>query len=152
MSRVSALAYIEPQLPTLAEHPPQGDGWLHEVKNDGYRTTLAMQRGTEFAYTRNGFDLTDRYPGIVRAAARFPCKSAMLDGEVIEDADGVSDFEKLQTAIKTRSRALIFYGFDLLHLDGKDLRPMSERRLLLQQLLGGDPDSPSNSAGNIWAT
>jgi ATP-dependent DNA ligase len=106
---------------------------------------LAMQRGTVFAYTRNGFDWTDRYPSIVRAAARLHRKSAMLDGEIIvQDADGVSDFEELQIAIKTRSRALIFYGFDLLHLDGEDLRnrPLSERRLLLQKLLGGNPDSP----------
>jgi DNA ligase D-like protein (predicted ligase) len=145
MSRVSALAFIEPQLPTLAEHPPQGDGWLHEVKHDGYRTMLALLGGTAFAYSRNGFDWTDRYPGIVRAAAQLRCKSAMLDGEVIvQNADGVSDFEKLQTAVKARSGALIFYGFDLLHLDGTDLRnrPLSERRRLLQKLLDGNPDSP----------
>jgi ATP-dependent DNA ligase len=70
MSRVIALAFIEPQLPTLTEQPPHGEGWLHEVKHDGYRTMLAILRGTVFAYSRNGFDWTNRYPGIVKAAAQ----------------------------------------------------------------------------------
>ena len=92
---------------------------MHEVKHDGYRTLLAVQRGSVVALTRNGFDWTDRYPRIAEATARLRCKSAMLDGEVVvQDAN----FEALQTAIKSRRNSLIFYAFDLLHLDGKDLR------------------------------
>ena len=83
MSRVSAFSFIEPQLPSLVDQPPEGAQWIHEVKHDGYRTLLAVQRGSVVAYTRNGFDWTDRYPRIVEAAGRLRCKSAMLDGEVI---------------------------------------------------------------------
>jgi ATP-dependent DNA ligase len=97
------------------------------------------------AYTRNGFDWTDRYPLIVEVAARLRCKSAMLDGEVIvQDARGASDFDELQKAIKSRRGGLIFYAFDLLHIDGKDLRgrPLTERRRFLKKLIGHDPASP----------
>ena len=117
MSRV--LPFIEPQLPTLVDQPPEGADWVHELKHDGYRTLLAISRGTAVAYTRNGHDWTECYPGIVAAAAKLPCKSAMLDGEVIvQDARGASDFEALQSALRQRGTPLIFYAFDLLHLDG----------------------------------
>jgi bifunctional non-homologous end joining protein LigD len=70
------------------------------VKHDGYRTMLVVERGTASAYTRNGHDWSDRYPGIIAAARRLPCRSAILDGEVIvQDARGVSDFEALQAAL-----------------------------------------------------
>ena len=78
MSRVAALTFIEPQLPSLVEQPPEEE-WVHEVKHDGYRTLLAVQRGKVVAYTRKGYDWTDRYRGIAAAAARLRCKSAMLD-------------------------------------------------------------------------
>ena len=83
MPHVNALSFIEPQLPSLVDQPPEGAKWIYEVKHDGYRTLLAVQRGSVVAYTRNGFDWTDRYPRIVEAAGRLRCKSAMLDGEVI---------------------------------------------------------------------
>src|SRR3954462_15467418 len=88
-------------------------------------------RGAALAYTRNGFDWSDRYPGIVRSAAKLNCRSAILDGEVIvQDARGVSDFESLKAAIRWRPESLIFYGFDLLHLNDTDFRsePLLERR------------------------
>ena len=131
MSRVGVLPFIEPQLPPLVDQPPEGADWIHELKHDGYRTLLATSRGTAVAYTRNGHDWTDQYPGIVAAAARLRCKSAMLDGEVIvQDARGASDFEALQSALRRRGAPLIFYAFDLLHLDGRDCRnePLLERR------------------------
>ena len=145
MSRITALSFIEPQLPSLVDQPPEGAEWMHEVKHDGYRTLLAVQRGSVVAYTRNGFDWTDRYPRIAEATARLRCKSAILDGEVVvQDANGASDFEALQTAIKSRRNSLIFYAFDLLHLDGKDFRNRSlmERRAVLKKLLGNDLTSP----------
>ena len=72
MSRVSSkLRFIEPQLPTLTEQPPDGADWIHEVKHDGYRTLLLVEGATARAYTRNGFDWSDRYPGIIAAAAGF---------------------------------------------------------------------------------
>jgi bifunctional non-homologous end joining protein LigD len=144
MSRASRLGFIPPQLPSLTEQPPEGADWFHEVKHDGYRTMLVVERGAARAYTRNGHDWGDRYPGI-GAACKLPCRTAILDGEVIvQDARGISDFEALQAALRSKATTLIFYAFDLLHLDGRDLRELSlvERRAKLQKLLGSDPASP----------
>lgn len=117
-----ALSFIEPQLPSLVEQPPEGAQWIHEVKHDGYRTLLAVQRGSVVAYTRNGFDWTDRYPRIVEAAASLRCKSAMLDGEVIlQNGRGASDFEALQAALRSKRTPLIC------------LRPAASRRQGLSQ-------------------
>jgi len=138
------LSFIPPQLPSLTEHPPEGASWIHEVKHDGYRTMLVIERGSALAYTRNGHDWSDRYSGIIAAARRLSCRSAILDGEVIvQDARGVSDFEALQVALRSQPSRLIFYAFDLLHLDGKDLldRPLVERRAKLLQLVSRDQDS-----------
>jgi ATP-dependent DNA ligase len=133
VSRTPSLGFIPPQLPSLTDQPPEGADWIHEVKHDGYRTMLVIERGTARAYTRNGHGWSDRYPGIIMAARNLPCRTAILDGEVIvQDGRGVSDFEALQSALRSKTIHLIFYAFDLLHLDGKDLREkpllsMSER-------------------------
>jgi len=97
------------------------------------------------AHTRNGHNWSDRYPGIIAAARKLSCRSAILDGEVIvQDARGVSDFEALQVALRSRPPRLIFYAFDLLQLDGKDLfdRPLVERRAKLLELVRHDQESP----------
>ena len=103
---------------------------------------LLVRRGTALAYTRNGHDWSERYRGIITAARKLPCRTAILDGEVIvQDARGISDFGALQAALRSEPASLIFYVFDVLHLDGKDLReiPLTERRVKLQRLLGIDP-------------
>jgi bifunctional non-homologous end joining protein LigD len=144
MSRASQLCFIPPQLPSLTEQPPEGAEWIHEVKHDGYRTMLLVERGTARAYTRSGHDWSDRYPGIIAAARKLPCRSAILDGEVIvQDARGISDFEALQSALRSKTTHLIFYAFDLLHLDDRDLRekPLLERRAKLKRLIAGDSQS-----------
>src|SRR5262249_22205887 len=82
-----------------------------------------LERGKAWAYTRNGHEWSDRYLRIIAEARKLPCRSAILDGEVIvQDSRGVSDFEALQAALRSQRAHLIFYAFDLLHLDGKDLR------------------------------
>jgi ATP-dependent DNA ligase len=142
---MSRLRFIPPQLPSLTDQPPEGAQWIHEVKHDGYRTMLVVERGNAVAYTRNGHDWSDRYPGIISAARKLPCRNAILDGEVIvQDGRGTSDFEALQAPLRSKPAHLIFYAFDLLHLDGKDLRetPLTERRAKLQALLGMHPASP----------
>ncbi|MER9669574.1 hypothetical protein [Mesorhizobium sp. M0203] len=78
---VGRLSFIEFQMPTLVEKPPKGQGWFHEIKYDGYRTQLIIQRGKVQAFTRNGFDWTDRNSPIVRAAAELNAKRAIIDGE-----------------------------------------------------------------------
>lgn len=133
-----SLEFISPQLATAVDHPPPRAGWIHEVKHDGYRTLLIIERRAARAYTRNGFDWTDAYPGITKAAAKLDCRSAIIDGEVIvQDERGASDFEALKSAIRWRPHTLVFCAFDLLHLDGKDLRDreLVERRAELRELI-----------------
>ena len=133
-----SLEFIKPQLATSVDHPPPRAGWIHEVKHDGYRTILIMERRKARAYTRNGFDWTESYPGITKAAAKLDCRSAIIDGEVVvQDERGVSDFEALKSAIRWSPQSLVFCAFDLLHLNGKDLRerPLLERKAKLEELI-----------------
>ena len=149
---MARLGFIPPQLPSLTDQPPEGADWVHEIKHDGYRTMLVVERGAALAYTRNGHDWSDRYPSIIASARRLPCQAAILDGEVIvQDGRGVSDFEALQTALRSKAAHLIFYAFDLLHLDGKDLREKAllERRAKLKRLIERDPDSRIHSAMSL---
>jgi bifunctional non-homologous end joining protein LigD len=120
------------------DHPPSRAGWIHKVKHDGYRTLLIIERRKARAYTRNGFDWTDRYPGITNAVISLDCRSAIIDGEVVvQNEHGISDFEALKSAIRWRPQRLIFCAFDLLHKNGKDLRnlPLLERRGMLRELV-----------------
>ena len=130
--------FIKPQLATAVDYPTPRAGWIHEVKHDGYRTVLIIERRKARAYTRNGFDWTGRYPGITKAAAKLACRSAIIDGEVIlQNERGVSDFESLKSAIRWRPQKLIFCAFDILHLNGRDLRdqPLLARRAKLKELV-----------------
>jgi bifunctional non-homologous end joining protein LigD len=138
---VSRLRFVPFEVPTAVSEPPEGDDWIHEVKFDGYRTQLVIERRKIRAYSRRGLDWTDRYPGVIAAAKELPVKSAMLDGEtVIMDKDGVSDFSALIKAVHKKSDAISFVAFDLLHLEGEDLRklPLIERRERLRDLLPDD--------------
>jgi bifunctional non-homologous end joining protein LigD len=125
------LSFVEPLIPTLTDTPPADDGWLHEVKHDGYRTLMTVESGHVRVYTRRGSDWTDRYREIAAQAAKLPCRSAIIDGEaVVLDKRGVSDFHALRSALGWGGREVILYAFDLLHLDGTDFRsrPIEERR------------------------
>ena len=140
----SRLRFIEPQLASPVDQPPEGKHWIHEIKHDGYRSQVVIERGQVRVFSRNGHDWSDRYPSIVRAATGLRCKSAIIDGEaIVQDEYGASDFESLQSAIRVRPHSIILYAFDLLHLDGKDLRQetLSERRAELKRLVGDDADS-----------
>jgi bifunctional non-homologous end joining protein LigD len=141
---IARLSFIEPQLPSLVDEPPEGKYWIHEVKHDGYRSLVVIEDSEARVFTRNGHDWSDSYPGIVRAALKLPCRNAILDGEaIVQNAKGASDFEALQSAIRWRPHIIILYTFDLLHLDGNDLRHkhLSERRAALRQLIGDDAES-----------
>src|SRR4029077_19385307 len=123
---------------------PEGKHWIHEIKHDGYRCQVLLERGRARVLTRNGHDWTDRYPSIVLAAANLPCKSAIIDGEaVVQDDDGVSDFEALSLAMRWRPHTIVLYAFDLMHLGGNDLRQqkLSVRRSILKALIGSDDES-----------
>jgi bifunctional non-homologous end joining protein LigD len=139
-SRRSALpGSFEPQLAMLVKTPPQGEGWLHEIKYDGYRIGCRLERGRVTLLSRNNNDWTDRFPEICDAAARLGAAAAFLDGEVaIVDAQGRTSFQALQNAFRGGSRAsLVYFVFDLLHLDGEDVgeRPLDDRKAMLARLL-----------------
>ena len=116
---------------------------MHEIKFDGYRLQPVLDDGTVVIRTRRGLDWTERFPTIAEAIAALPVKSAIFDGEaVVEDQGGISDFAKLQDALKSGDPSgIVFYVFDLLYLDGYDLRgaPLSERKAALDQILAAAP-------------
>jgi bifunctional non-homologous end joining protein LigD len=142
---MTPLGFIKPELPILTPEPPTGDGWIHEIKHDGYRTLIIIDQGRVRAFSRQGRDWTGPYRRVVDACARLPCRDAFLDGEIIvQDENGKSDFEALRSAIYKAPHRIVFFAFDLLHLDGQDLgrTPLIERRAALRNLIEPDPRSP----------
>src|SRR5262245_16852153 len=139
MSRViNRLRFIEPQLASPVDQPPEGKQWIHEIKYDGFRCQLLLERGWARVFTRNGHDWSDRYSSIVRAASNLRCRSAIIDGEaIVQDGNGASDFDALNSAMRWHPDSIILYAFDLMHLDGTDLRQqsLSVRRSILQRLI-----------------
>jgi bifunctional non-homologous end joining protein LigD len=132
-------AFRAVQLATLVDHVPGGDGWLHEMKYDGYRCLIAIGGGEALAYTRSGLDWSDHFPRITKAAAGLKVRSALLDGEaVLLDPDGKSNFQALQASFKGGKADVVYFAFDLLELNGDDLAalPQIERKKRLARLLG----------------
>ncbi|WP_323008568.1 DNA ligase D [Paracoccus sp. (in: a-proteobacteria)] len=132
--------FIEPMLATLVSAPPQGERWLHEIKFDGYRLQGRIEAGRVKLLTRSGLDWTTRFGKAVPLALRdLPVGAAILDGELVVETDaGASDFSALQADLSAgRSDRFVFYAFDLLYLDGYDLRTVAlvQRKALLAQLL-----------------
>ncbi len=134
---------VEPQLATLVAEPPPGPEWLHEIKYDGYRLLCALADGSARLLTRHAKDWSDRFAGVARAAAALPARQALVDGEVVVlQPDGTTSFQALQNALNNRrAEDLVYFAFDLLYLDGWDIRaaPLAERKRLLAALLAGDP-------------
>lgn len=133
------LKFVDPMLATLADEPPAGDDWLHEIKYDGYRTQIIVDGGEIRAFTRNGHDWTDRYRPVLRAAGDIKCSSVILDGEmIVQDEQGRSDYGAFKSAMTRTPERLVFMAFDILHVDGRDVRsePLIDRRQRLQELVG----------------
>ena len=136
--------FVLPELATQVTAPPNGDDWLHELKLDGYRIQLhvAEQASGErdaVIYTRGGLDWTHRMPDMAHMVALLPVKSALIDGEVVVlDEAGKTSFADLQAAFQEIKKAhLTYFAFDLLHLDGHNLRGMAldKRKTILEGLL-----------------
>jgi len=129
--------FIEPQLCALVERPPNGSGWVHEIKFDGYRVQLRIEGGSVALKTRKGLDWTGKFGTIAASAAKFP--DAIIDGEIVAlDTHGVPDFAALQSALSEgNTKNLLYFAFDLLFYGDQDLRqrPLSERKVLLQRML-----------------
>ncbi len=116
-------SFVPPSLATLHSDAPRGAEWLHEIKYDGYRIQARLDHGKVRLLTRKNLDWTHRFKPIAAAVAALPAETALLDGElVVEDDKGVSSFSLLQTDLKDgRGDRFVYYVFDLLHLDGRDL-------------------------------
>jgi len=131
--------FIEPCLPTLADTVPSGPQWAYEIKHDGFRFICCREGERVRVFSRNGRDWTDRVPLIAAALAKLRVKSVTLDGEgVVCRADGVSDFDRLRAAVgRLGSRDAFLYAFDLLELDGENMRPYEwhVRRATLRSLI-----------------
>ena len=134
--------FIPPALASLARKAPGGSRWIHEIKYDGYRLQARIDRGQVRLLTRSGLDWTKKFgKRLVDALQELAVKNAVIDGElVVENKSAVSDFSMLQAALSEgNSKNFIFYVFDLLYLDGYDLRavPLIERKSMLERLLKG---------------
>ncbi|MBA2322269.1 MAG: DNA ligase D [Deltaproteobacteria bacterium] len=128
---------VLPELPTSTDSAP--DHWLHEVKHDGYRVLVRVEDGVAKVTTRRGHDWTSRFRSIARAAEALPVNTAILDGEVVvRGPDGRSSFQALQQALAVGRGELHFIAFDLLYLEGRDVRgdPLVDRKELLEALVG----------------
>ncbi len=128
-----------PQLARLAEATPDGDGWLHEVKYDGWRIGARLDHARATLVGRSGMDWTARFPEVAAAVRALPARTALLDGEVAALLpDGRTSFQALQGASAGARPPIAYFVFDLLFLDGEDLapRPLAERKARLEALLG----------------
>ncbi len=134
--------WITPQLATLADKAPPGDEWVHELKYDGYRILSRVKNKSAQLLTRNGNDWTSKLQRISETVSALPVKNAWVDGEVVAlMPDGTISFQALQNAFDTRSETnLVYYVFDLMYLDGYDLRkvPLLERKQALAAVIPGD--------------
>jgi bifunctional non-homologous end joining protein LigD len=142
MTAKQRIQFVEPELATLADAMPEGPDWIFEIKFDGYRMLATIDEGVTLV-TRNNVDWTPKFSGIASSLATLTAQGTLLDGEVVSMTnEGVSNFEKLHDDIKANNQdALRYFVFDLLFLDGKDMRgePLHERKRQLNQLLTRAP-------------
>lgn len=136
--------FVPPQLATRVERPPDVGGWIHEIKFDGYRAEARIDGGKVRILTRRGHDWSARFANLAPALAALPTDRALLDGEIVAlNDEGRPDFGRLQANLSAeRQDGYVFILFDLLHLDGYDLRPLplGKRKETLRKLLGARSD------------
>jgi ATP-dependent DNA ligase len=137
-TRLLPSGFIGPCLPSPAERPPSGPGWIHEIKHDGYRLMACRDAAGVRLLTRNGHDWASRFPLIVESVVALRVRSCLIDGEAVCcDDNGMAIFAKLRQ--RRNDRHVVLYAFDLLELDGQDLRrePLERRKVQLARLLVG---------------
>ena len=131
--------FVAPQLCGTDDTVPTGEDWAFEMKYDGYRLFIAVGGGEARIYTRNGLDWSSKFPKLVEASAFLKVEQCLLDGEaVVFNKAGISDFPALVAALERKqTNAVVFVAFDVLHLDGEDLRSFSyeERKRRLRAVL-----------------
>jgi bifunctional non-homologous end joining protein LigD len=132
--------FIEPALATSIEKVPSGGRWIHEIKFDGYRVQVHFANEAAKIFTRRGHDWTHRFKKVAHDAWRIKASSAVVDGEIVVPApDGTTDFSVLQNELKGKSTSIVLVAFDLLYLNGRDLRklPLIQRKAELRKILDG---------------
>jgi len=132
--------FIEPALATSIEKVPSGARWIHEIKFDGYRVQVHLANEAVKVFTRRGNDWTKRFRKVADDAWHIKASSAIIDGEVVVPAkDGTTDFSVLQNELKGRSTKIALVAFDLLYLNGRDLRklPLIDRKAHLKKIIDG---------------
>jgi bifunctional non-homologous end joining protein LigD len=131
--------FVEPSLALAADVPPKGSRWVHEIKHNGYRIEARIDGGKVTLLTRKGLDWTPRFRPVEQALKTLATGSALLDGEiVVQDESGISTFAGLQADLKSgRKDRLAYFVFDLLYIEGVDLRgaTLEQRKDLLKALL-----------------
>jgi bifunctional non-homologous end joining protein LigD len=132
-------AMLTPMLTTLVKSAPTGDEWLHEIKYDGYRMLCRIKKGKARLVSRNGKDWTAAFGTVAADLAELPVREAWIDGEVVVlDKAGRTSFQALQNALTAEGAPLSFFAFDILYLDGYDLRgaTLTDRKSVLRELVG----------------
>jgi bifunctional non-homologous end joining protein LigD len=137
--------FVEPCDPSLHERAPTGEGWVYEIKTDGYRAQVHIRNRRVTIYSRTGYDWTEQFGPIAKAASKLKVREAIIDGEAtVLGNTGLPDFQALRRELGNRkSSRLLLHAFDLLYLNGRDLRraPLVERKQALKRLLEGAPHS-----------
>jgi bifunctional non-homologous end joining protein LigD len=140
--------------PRLTSAPPEGDAWVHEVKFDGYRILARVENQRVRLVTRPGNDWTSRAPGVVEALAKLGARGTLMDGEaVLLHPDGRPNFFGLRVRLpRARAYAISYVAFDLLYLEGEDVRGRNllERRRALRELVRPTRDAPHLSVSEVF--
>src|ERR1041384_7450518 len=132
--------FIEPALATSIGNVPTGERWIHEIKFDGYRVQVHLAHQEVKVFTRRGNDWTKRFKKVAHDAWHIKAGSAIIDGEIVVPAnDGTTDFSVLQNELKGKSTSIVLVAFDLLYLNGCDIRklPLIERKKHLKKIIDG---------------
>ena len=148
-SKLPPPTFIEPMKARLASAPPAYGDWIYEIKFDGYRAMAFKNGGAVRLFSRNEKDFGEKFPEIVDAVASVKADEAIIDGEIVAlDTQGVSSFQLLQTIEIGERPPIYYYAFDLLQLNGKDLRNLTliERKAQLEQILKNAPEGLRYSA------
>src|SRR4029453_12523593 len=132
-------AFVSPQLATLVDSAPAEDGWLHEIKFDGYRMLCHLDHGKVRFFSRNQKDWSSKFPGVAKVINSLKATTAIIDGEVVMiDPSGRTSFQKLQQAMgRGGATGFIYQVFDLIYFEGLDLTrtPLIERKEVLKELV-----------------
>jgi bifunctional non-homologous end joining protein LigD len=134
------LGFVEPALATSIDKVPSGARWIHEIKFDGYRVQVHLANEAVKIFTRRGHDWTHRFKKVAHDAWHVKAGSAIIDGEIVVPAvDGTTDFSVLQNELKGSSKSIVLVAFDLLYLNGRDIRkePLVRRKAELKKVIAG---------------